>query len=233
MRCVHCHKPLTKKSKDHVFPKSWYPDSTPPNVQRWTVPSCADCNRKFWQLERELLIRLGLCIEPTKAEASGLSHRALQSIGLRTSELSEKEKRHRAALKSKMLKQISRHKPGSKPLPGLGPHHGFPLEQQIAIRIPQKVLAEVAKKIIRGCEYILGGKRLIEKPFSVDVYFPDEAHVENLRRMVERSTSARYLGPGFEIRRAEAHDKPGMMVYRVVIWGTLIIYGAITDSTQQ
>src|SRR5271155_3734122 len=96
LRCVHCHEPLKKKrTKDHVFPRSWYPRTTPANVQRWTVPSCGSCNGKFGEMEKELFIRLVLCVGPVKAEASGLSRAALESLGVGVPGLSLTEKRHR------------------------------------------------------------------------------------------------------------------------------------------
>jgi hypothetical protein len=82
MRCVHCRKAIKKKTKDHVFPRSWYPKTTPANVQRWTVPSCADCNGKFGELEKELFIKAAMCVGPVKAEAAGLSRKAVESLGV-------------------------------------------------------------------------------------------------------------------------------------------------------
>jgi AbiV family abortive infection protein len=81
VRSVHCLKPLEKKTKDHVFPSSWYPETTPPNVQRWTVPSCAECNGKFGEMEKELFIRAAICVGPIKGEAAGLSQKAVESMG--------------------------------------------------------------------------------------------------------------------------------------------------------
>jgi hypothetical protein len=61
-------------------------------VQRWTVPSCAKCNRELGQLEKDLLIRLALCIDPSLGTASGLASKALRSLGLDANELLEEEK---------------------------------------------------------------------------------------------------------------------------------------------
>jgi len=60
--CIHCVRPTEAPEKDHVFPDSWCPDTTPSTVQRWTAPSCAECNRKFGQMEQDLLVRLVGCI---------------------------------------------------------------------------------------------------------------------------------------------------------------------------
>src|SRR5215831_12374580 len=67
-RCIR-RAVLTAKTYDHVSPSCWYPDSTPSNVQRWTVPSCSRCNRELGAVEQELLLRLGLCVDPHKTAA--------------------------------------------------------------------------------------------------------------------------------------------------------------------
>lgn len=88
-----------KKRKDHVFPDSWYPESTPANVQRWTVPSCEACNGKFGAMEEEIFVRLELCIDPRRAAAAGISSKALRSFGIGADAgLEEGEKRKREAL---------------------------------------------------------------------------------------------------------------------------------------
>jgi len=232
MRCVHCKKPLIKKTKDHVFPKSWYPKNTPAHVQRWTVPSCADCNGEFGAKEKELFIRLALCVDPRRAEASGLSRCALKSLGVQVSGISTEERKHRAALKVKILKDTFPYRPGIDILPGLGPHPGFSQDHQVAIAIPEKLLKEVAKKIIRGCEYVLGEKRLIEEPYSLQIYFAHEANIADIRELFERFTGPVYLGPGFEVRRAAAHDEPGTVLYKIVVWGSWVIYASIMDLTK-
>ena len=144
-RCVHCLEQAT--TKDHVFPDSWYPESTPTTVQRWTVPCCVRCNGELGQAETEVFVRLALCVNPQKIAASGLSQRAIRSMGIRARELGENEKRIRDALKNRVLK-------GARPiseegrrnlLPGLGPHPEAPSEQQILIDIPAELLHRVGK----------------------------------------------------------------------------------------
>jgi 5-methylcytosine-specific restriction endonuclease McrA len=87
IRCVHCLRETDATTKDHVFPSSWYPDSTPETVQRWTVPSCTDCNTFLGKLETDLLVRLALCLEPASASAAGISSKALRSLGLDVDDL--------------------------------------------------------------------------------------------------------------------------------------------------
>jgi hypothetical protein len=40
-----------------------------------------------------------------------------------------------------------------------------------------------------------------------------------------------HLGPGFIVTRAGAYDEPGAVMYKIVVWGTIVIYGAILLAT--
>jgi len=230
IRCVHCRETLKKKTKDHVFPRSWYPENTPPNVQRWTVPSCGDCNEKYGEVEKEVFIRAAMCVGPEKGEAAGLSKRALESLGVKAAGISAKERIHRQALKEKILKQIKPYVPGTAYFPGFGPHAGFPEDQQYEIRISAVQLEEVARKIVRGSEYVLGHRRIIEDPYTIEIYFADEEKIGNVIRQFDRLGPV-HLGPGFQVRRAAAHDEPNTVLYKIDIWDTWSIYAAIVPNT--
>jgi hypothetical protein len=136
-RCIHCREVLIKRTKDHVFPSSWYPDSTPPTVQRWTAPSCERCNGEFGEMEKELFVRLALCVDPRKPAAQGLSERAVRSFGVDVQGISEEERRHREALRDKIRGEMKPYTPDIEPhiLPGLGPHPELPAGEQIRIDI--------------------------------------------------------------------------------------------------
>jgi len=54
---------------DHVFPRSWYPDNTPKDLEKWQVPACQPCNANYGKLENQLMILLGMCVDPSKAAA--------------------------------------------------------------------------------------------------------------------------------------------------------------------
>ena len=159
--CIHCLTPITKLTKDHVFPRSWYTDNTPPEIQRWTVPSCQNCNEKFGKLEKELFIRLSLCIDPNKAEASGVNKKLLRTLGFGEN-ISNKEKVIRKKKLENILLEVRPYE-GQKPFPGLGLHEGYSPEMEKIIPVPEQYLIPVLEKIFRGTEYILG-ERYIKPP---------------------------------------------------------------------
>lgn len=105
-RCVHCLQKVDNLTRDHVFPSAWYPDNTPENVQRWTIPSCKKCNEEYGRLEEDLLLRLGMCISPEDAKSSGITDKVLRSIDPQyTKDRTEKRirERKREKIKKKWL----------------------------------------------------------------------------------------------------------------------------------
>jgi len=230
-RCVHCRG--VASTKDHVFPDSWYPESTPGNVQRWTVPCCTNCNCDLGLIEKEVFVRLGLCVNPEKVAATGISKRVVRSFGIGAEGLDEDEARIRAALKNEVLKSAKPYSDEAKPhlLPGIGPHPEAPAEQQLQIDIPADKLYEVARKIIRGCEFWFSNGRIVESPYQIEIFFAHQAHVPDVVRMFSHFDSF-HLGPGFRVRRGAAHDEPLSAIYEVVIWDSLIFYATILAPAQ-
>jgi hypothetical protein len=139
---------------------------------------------------------------------------------------SAKEKTHRQALKTNILKEIRPHKPGTETFPGLGPHSGLPVHQQFEIPISETVIKEVSAKIVQGCEYVLGGERFIEEAYELSIYFAHEHKIEDVLRLFN-SFGPIQLGPGFAVRRAPARDDPKSVLCKIDIWGTWTIYASI------
>jgi hypothetical protein len=217
-RCVHCLRLTDSITADHVFPSSWYPDTTPATVQRWTVPCCSECNRELGKLERDLLIRLVLCVNPKSESASGLASKALRSLGLDADGLSEREKAHRARLGDKIRSELMPKadvagKPGK--IPGLGPPEGE--DVQWAIPIPWAGLAIIAEKIVRGCEYKLKG-RFLEAPYGVRIFVSPSDFVP---QPYAAASEVFDFGPGCNVRRVFAREDPNVVLYWISIWNTL------------
>jgi len=177
-------------------------------------------------MEKELFIRLSLCIDPRKAEAAGLSRKAVESLGIGVPNITAQERQHREALKKKIFAGMRRYTSGTATFPGFGPHPGFPAYVQLEIRIPEKLLKEVANKIVRGCEYVLGEERVVEPPYAVKVYFADPKKVRDVLRLFDRFGPVQ-LGPGFQVRRAIAREDPKSVIYKIDVWDTWTIYASI------
>jgi hypothetical protein len=235
LRCVHCGKTLTKTTKDHVFPDSWYPETTPADTQRWTVPSCSACNNRLGSIEKKVFSRLALCIDPRKAEAAGVSAKAMRSLGIGIEGLAAEEAEHRRKQKLGLIAAIKPHEPAASAsiLPGLGSHVGFKDEELPQVKIPADLLHSVADKIVRGCEYSLSG-RIVEEPYGIQIFFVHDHNVPDELARALKSSGAKeaHLGPGFSVIRVAAHDAPESVVYKITLWGTLAFYAVILPSDE-
>ena len=61
-KCVHCLKDPVVLTSDHMFPRAWYPDATPENLEKWQIPSCVECNHRYSKIEGDLLNRVALTL---------------------------------------------------------------------------------------------------------------------------------------------------------------------------
>ena len=52
--CAHCLNFYDNLASDHVLPESWYPEGIPVDFEKWQIPSCFDCNKKFGKIENYL-----------------------------------------------------------------------------------------------------------------------------------------------------------------------------------
>ena len=212
-----------------MFPSSWYPDTTPNDVQRWTAPSCESCNGRFGELEKELLVFLACCINPTKPAAQGLYERVRRTMGIGVEGLNDDEKRHREARRRKLLNEARPYSPEVQPhiIPGLGPHPEAPVSSQMQLTIKAEDIHAVVKKIVRGCEYWLAAGRIVEPPYEIEVFFPTETPELVGQLLTAFALGPVYLGPGLRIRRGGAHDDSLSSLYELVMWDTLTVYASI------
>lgn len=227
LRCIHCLKPAGD-TRDHVFPTSWYPDSTPGEIQRPIAPSCEPCNGKSGHDESHVLGRLGLCVDPTKLQSAGIAPKALRAVGIGAdADLSVKEKTYRSNLKKKLLQQMSPYtKVAGKSgiVPGFGPRGEFPRESQIAVSVNAESLKRVCRKIVRGLEYTIAG-RYIEPPYMLEVYFIEDEAAQLVARWF--GPASLHLGPGFHVQRASSQDDHGNVLYRIKVWDSFLVHGSI------
>jgi len=245
-RCVHCLVELMKPPKsgmvtdtsatlDHVFPKHWFPESTPQNLNRWTVPACYKCNDELGGIEKVLLNRMALCLDLTKPELMALYRKVRRGLALNLSEEERKqidpeELKVREADKKKVfgdVKPWDELGPEEKKslFPGLGPWHTF--APQLSLPIKQENIVREAEKMVRGCEWKIA-KRLVEPPYSVQVHFVHEQDVpDGIWQIVEKSAKTYSIGSYFRVQRAVAHDDPLVVFYRIEFWGNVRAYAFI------
>src|SRR5665213_1448248 len=106
-KCVHCLIDFHVLTWDHVFPTSWYPNTTPADLEKWKFPSCEPCNLRYSKIEQSLLIAFGLCLTPGEAISAGIPEKALRAAKPEFA-TNEKDRQARLAMRNKILSQAKK-----------------------------------------------------------------------------------------------------------------------------
>jgi hypothetical protein len=222
--CVHCLAYFEKRTWDHLFPVSWYPDSTPENLELWKFPACEPCNADYGRLEQDLLLRAGLCLDPAILHASGIPERVLRSIDPEHAK-DEKDRRVREARRRNILDEtflvLEEHMQGV--IPGFGPRPGA--ELPIGIGVSPDALTRLVEKVARGLTY-RREERLIGPEYEIAI-FVDPTQGAVFEPLLEQFGKREERGPGITITYAVPHNDQTASVFSILLWGTLHLWGVV------
>lgn len=229
--CIYCLDYFEKLTKDHVFPRSWYPDSTPQNMEKWVVPACFECNNRLGEIEDEAYKKLAICTENSDIAASGVSEKVVRLYDPRSAKNEKDRKRKEANIKKILADLIYTDKMPKGLLKNFGPFNNNP-DKSILVRISTaKLLDPITEKIVRGLEFKLMSK-LINTDRSIKIiHLPDSAkaislELTQLNNILEKSGVKTSRGPGFIVRYAK--DIYGSMLYYITVWGKWEIWAAVS-----
>ena len=226
--CVHCLRYFHKRNWDHVMPRSWYPTSTPINMEKWKIPTCIKCNSEYGVLEEDMFTLLALTIERS-ASSAGIHERALRSIDPRQG-TSKGDRKSRLAKRNRIMTSIMKGRdiPEVGVYPGLGERWKRPVGDQIGVEIPAEYFVKFSEKITRGIHFIETGE-LIEPPYKISFYAGEQDAIKPVSNII-RTTGSRYArGPGLEIHRAVPHDDPKMSMSEITLFGEVIMYSCVDN----
>jgi hypothetical protein len=133
-KCVHCLNDPVERNWDHVFPKSWYPDSSTPDLYKWQIPSCIPCNSALGAIEEEFLRLVSLGLDPADASSRSIVQKVLRSMNPSEAE-NERDRNVRAALRRRVLSEALQGEaiPRFGTYPGMGEKWGRPREERVAV----------------------------------------------------------------------------------------------------
>ncbi len=227
-KCVHCLSNNVPRNWDHVFPKSWYPDTTPNNIEKWKIPSCFKCNSEYGAIEQDLLMRLACCVDPKAAASSGIYKKVLRSMDARYAP-NRKEERIRIARREKLLAELIHgvQIPQIGIYPGLGERWNRPIEKQIALKIPESSLRRLTEKIVRGI-YFLEEAQYIEPPYLIGFYVLEDEGAGSVIDLLNRFGTEYARGPGILINRAITPEDGVSSIISIEIWGSFKMYASVT-----
>ena len=225
-RCVHCLGYFEKLTADHIFPRAWYPDSTPENIEKWTAPSCFKCNNDLEKVESDLYLKIGATMDYSDIAASGIANAAMSRIRPDTTSDLESKARRTASLKKLIGEVIVKSELPPNLMKNFGPSNG------------QKVYAgfnvdtdPLTIKIVRGLEYKLYNKRLVGPGRTINILnlperFKNIEGIDQLNAILKEVGRKEERGRGFVVEHAM--DKFGNTLYYITIWGRLELWASVT-----
>jgi len=225
--CVHCLKYSDKLTADHVFPESWYPETTPLDIEKWKIPSCLKCNREYGKLEEDLLWRLGLSIDPKEKKSLGITDKVLRSTNPKYAK-NEHDRRMRAAKLASIAKQltITNHVPQKGLLPNFGPQPNLHYNGYVAIPISEENIVKLGQKIVRGITYIYN-KAFITEDYRINVYVIEDHRAQEVLKTIEAFGVAQNRGPGIVVKYAMTSEGGLSSLWYIEIWGRFKLYAVV------
>jgi len=229
-RCVHCLKEGAERNWDHVLPKSWYPDTTPADMEKWQIPSCIACNDRYGRLERDLIGRLGLTLDANNPASAGLAEKALRAINPDAA-TSEGDAAARDARAKKILRETYKGEEIKEKnvVPGLGERWDRPLEEQLGISIPEESLPAMTEKIVRGITFREDGA-FIEPEQKIQSFLVRDEDVKDVKEMLDRAGKEFKREPGLVVRRAGSESGD---LYEITFWNQLKMYATVSMPKRQ
>jgi hypothetical protein len=227
-KCVHCLKDNVELTEDHMFPRAWYPDTTAENLEKWKIPSCLECNQRYGKLERDLIGRVALTLDANNPASKGLAEKALRAINPSAAK-NEGDALARDARAKKLLGEMFKGEAirGKNIVPGLGERWGRPIEQQLAIAIPEDSFPAITEKIVRGLAYREDNK-FIEPPQEIECRLAAEEGLEDVKELLTNHGKEFKREPGLAIRRAELDG--GGDLYEITFWDQFKTYATVYKS---
>ncbi len=234
-RCVYCLEFFEVLTSDHVFPEAWYPDTTPENLKKWQVPACQECNGKYGKLERDLLLRFGLCLDPVEPKSRGITDKAIRSVKTSCAK-SDKDRYHRQMRRDKVLRELipPEEVPKESIFPNFGPWPDAAPDEQLGVLVSADKLKAFGEKLVRGISYVID-RRYIEPNHQIEIFFVYDENAQEITNLIERFGKEYHCGPGITIGVVFASalfppDDPQNGLFAIDIWGRLRIYASILPA---
>ena len=191
IKCVYCLEDFEQLTSDHVFPKSWYPETTPLNMKKAQVPCCFKCNQKYSAIEQRILELMGVCLEPGDAMSLGIPEKAIQSIKPEFAK-TRKEREIRKRKKKKLLTSMKSASHGilQHCVPGFGNQWGYPIEALSYIPVPSYDLILFGEGSVDSYSGILG-PRVAERLNIPEICYVRKIDIEGERVIAEHALEDR------------------------------------------
>jgi hypothetical protein len=215
---------------DHVFPYAWYPDSTPKDIYKWQIPSCIPCNNEYGVLEKDLMIRFGLCLEPDDEACKGIVEKALRSIDPDQAK-NEKDRKARLGKRRQIIRQTMEGDaiPDEAIYPNFESRYAIPDSERVAVTISKKSVDRLAEKIVRGILYLENGV-FVDESYEINIFTLTDSGAASIVETVRRFGEEHSKGPGIVVLRAIVPDDNISSVFVITIWGRFKTYLVVLNK---
>lgn len=155
--CIFCLSRPAREA-EHVFPKSWYPSTTPPTVQRLTVPVCEICADEFEAAERAFKEPILMGLDPTHPDVAGVFDHLRRSWQFDKAPSLKESVRRAATLRrlSRQVKYLVDSPNASSPwrlrVPTRTPA-GLHVMASPALHLERPVAKKICEKFVRGLHF--------------------------------------------------------------------------------
>ncbi len=232
-KCIHCLKHFETLTWDHIIPVAWYPTTTQPNLEKWKIPSCTACNKAYGEIEEELLIKLGLCLDPKEEKSKGIVQKALRALNQKYAK-NERDKKMRSAKRTKILRDalFGDNIPKNGRYPGFDKPIGKDSTKKMAILVNHDHIQKIAEKIVKGITYLEKGE-FIESPCSIEFIASSDEHAEHIYELLKKHGTIIERPPGIYINKAVAVDDNMSSIFYIEIWGRWKIFAFTENATHE
>ena len=141
-----------------MFPVGWYPDTTPENIEKWKVRSCAQCNSDLGRLESRFISLITLTLDPNARGAAGIPQKELRSLKPDIAR-DGVDARARIEAAKRVAASIYRDRFSCENVyPTAGTAVARNTADSIPLLIPAALFEKVTEKIVRGITYVQTGE---------------------------------------------------------------------------
>lgn len=225
-RCVHCLRDVDAITDDHLFPRSWYPTTTPQNIEKWKFPACVGCNREYGKLEEQLRLLFAACVDPEADAAAGIWAKALDSINPSKAR-SPLDALKRKNARNRFFKRIRKADPtwANSAIPEI---HADRPKGNLALLVPVQETHKFIEKLVRGAIF-LTEQRYVERSQEITVSLLRSEDSQPIVKLLEQFGELYERGPGIRIRKAVAQDARTNALFVFDIWDQFRFHGAVMD----
>ncbi len=231
--CAHCLNHFENLTSDHVLPESWYPKGIPVEFEKWQMPSCIDCNKKYSIIEEDLLTRIGLLLDNDKLESKGIRDKVIRSMKPNVGK-STKDKACRERKRKKFLSELFPIKENmlQSVIPGFGIEPNYQLSELQAIPVYQETITKITEKLVKGMTYIFNNA-FINDEYLIDFDFFEKETEEYFEKLLSFDSKEYNCGPALYIKRRVAIDDDVSSLYKIILWGRLKLIGWVTRKEDE